>query len=145
MNTPTSTDRQIIASFIEDIWNQRLFHLLEHFIHPAFIDHSLPPSLPPDVHGLEKWIRLTGQSFDHRTVIDEQVTEPGKAILKIRLFLKHIGAWRELPPTGMEVEAVGYRCFRLESGRIIAHWALIDGNAIENQLKAGASGCKVQQ
>jgi SnoaL-like polyketide cyclase len=140
-----TTEKQLVADFITDIWNERRFDLLEQYLHPAFIDHSLPPGFSPDAGGTEQWIRLTGQSFEHRTLIDEQVTEPGISILKIRMQLKHIGEWRGIAPTGMEIEAVGYRCFRLAEGRIIGHWALIDGNAIENQLKDAAQGCKVQE
>jgi predicted ester cyclase len=59
--------------------------------------------------------------------------------------LRHIGEWRGIAPTGLGIAAVGYRCFRLTEGRIIAHWALIDGNAIENQLRGAVQGCKVQE
>ena len=138
-------DQQLIAGFIEDIWNQRRFELLDRYLHPTFVDHSIPPSLSPDAQGLEKWVRLTCQSFEHRTIIDEQVTEPGKSIIKIRMLLRHIGEWRGIAPTKLEIAAVGYRCFRIADGRIIEHWALIDGNAIENQLRETTHGCKVQQ
>jgi predicted ester cyclase len=73
--------------------------------------------------------------FEHHTIIDEQVTEPGKSILKVRMQLRHIGEWRGIPATGQEAAAVGYRCFHFEEGRIIEYWALIDGNDVENQLR----------
>ncbi|HEV2481859.1 MAG TPA: ester cyclase [Puia sp.] len=144
MTTTYTATQELVAGYIRDIWNERRFDRLEQYLHPAFSDHSLPPGLPPDIHGLEQWIRLTGQSFEHHTIIDEQVTEPGKSILKIRMQLRHIGEWRGITATGREVTAVGYRCFRVEEGRIIEHWALIDGNAIENQLRETAQGCKVR-
>ena len=144
MTTYTLT-QALVAGYIRDIWNERHFDRLSLYLHPDFVDHSLPPALPPNVHGLEQWITLTGQSFEHHTFIDEQATEPGKSILKIRMQLRHIGQWRGIAATGREVTAVGYRCFRLEEGRIIEHWALIDGNAIENQLRETAQGCKVQR
>ena len=145
MTTNTlTTDRQLVADFITEIWNERRFDRLEQYLHPSFTDHSLPPGFSPDIRGTEQWIRITSQSFDHRTLIDELVTEPGRSILKIRMELRHIGEWRGIAPTGLEITAVGYRCFRLAEGRIIAHWALIDGNAIENQLRSTAQGCKMQ-
>jgi hypothetical protein len=143
--TTYSSTQTLVAGYIRDIWNERRFDRLPQYLHPAFTDHSLPPTLPPDVHGLEQWITLTGQSFEHHTVLEEQVTEPGKSILKIRMELRHIGQWRGIAVTGREVTAVGYRCFREEEGRIIEHWALIDGNAIENQLRETEQGCKVQR
>jgi predicted ester cyclase len=58
--------------------------------------------------------------------------------------MKHIGMWRNIEPTGAEIYAVGYRYFKLENNMIIAHWALIDGNAIENQINQSVHGCKIQ-
>jgi hypothetical protein len=145
MTTTYHATQALVAGFIRDIWNGRRFDRLEHYLHPAFVDHSLPPVLSPDVRGLEQWVRLTDRSFEHHTIIDEQVTEPGKSILKVRMELRHIGEWRGIAPTGHAVVAVGYRCFRLVEERIIEHWALIDGNAIENQLRETAVGCKVQE
>jgi predicted ester cyclase len=144
MTTNNNTQR-LVAGFIEAIWNQRQFDKLEQFIHPEFTDHSLPPGLPTGREGLKQWILTTGQSFDHTTVIEEQVTELDKTMLKIRLLLKHTGEWRGIAPTGAEISVVGYRYFRVAGNQIMEHWALIDGNAIENQLKADSHGCKIQE
>jgi predicted SnoaL-like aldol condensation-catalyzing enzyme len=145
MITTFTATQQLVSDFIRDIWNEHRFDRLEQYLHPTFTDHSLPASLPPNRHGLEQWIRLTGLSFEHRTLIDEQVTEPGISILKVRMVLRHTGEWRGIAPTGLEIVVVGYRCFRLAEERIIEHWALIDGNAIENRLRGAAQGCKVQE
>jgi predicted ester cyclase len=65
-------------------------------------------------------------------------------MIKFSMELEHTGAWREIEPTGAIVYAVGYRCFEIEAGKIRAHWALLDGNAIENQLRQTTHGCKIQ-
>jgi predicted ester cyclase len=63
--------------------------------------------------------------------------------MKIKMRLKHIGPWRDIAPTGIELHVIGYRHFKIKDGRIIEHWALIDGQAIENQLKKAAHGCNI--
>src|SRR6266571_220789 len=108
----------LVARFIDDIWNRQQFDQLEKYLHPEFTDHSLPSHLPATAEGLKKWILAVGQSFEHTTVIAEQVTELDKSILKIRLKLKHIGVWREIGPTGAEISVVGYRHFQIADGRI---------------------------
>jgi len=133
----------LISAFIEEIWNKRNFGQLEAFLHTGFKDHSLPPSLPAGKDGLVKWITATGDSFEHRTFIEEHVSESDKCMVKLRMQLKHIGAWRGIAPTGLDITAVGYRFFKIRSGRIIEHWGLIDGQAIENQLKNASHGCKI--
>lgn len=144
MNT-NENNTHLIIDFIETIWNENKFDQLDNFLHPDFIDHSLPPNFPANAAGLKSWVIGTGQAFEHRTVIEEQVTENNKSIIKIRMLLKHIGSWRDIAPTGLEISTVGYRNFKIQDGKIIEHWALIDGNSIENQLKSNAHGCKMQE
>lgn len=140
-----SKSKEIAINFIEEIWNRNQFDKLNNYIHPQFTDHSLPPALPKTIEGLKLWIIGTGNSFKHKTIIEEIVSEDNKVILKIKMLLKHIGKWRDIEPTGVEIVAVGYRYLKLADDKIIEHWALIDGNAIEAQLKGAAHGCKRQE
>jgi predicted ester cyclase len=50
--------------------------------------------------------------------------------------LTHRAEWRGIPATGKQVEISGYRTYRLEGDKIVEHWALIDGDSLERQLRA---------
>ena len=139
----SSDNRSIVTNFIEDIWNNNQFEKIDAYISPDFIDHSLPSALPANMEGMKSWIMGMGKSFEHRTVIEDMVCEHDKVMLKIRLQLKHIGVWREIEPTLSKISAVGYRYYQLSDGKIIAHWALLDGNSIEDQLRKTSKGCKI--
>lgn len=133
----------LVKEFITQIWNNRNFDMLTDFLHRDFIDHSLPAGLPTNGEGTKNWIISTGISFKHETIVEDQVTEGNKSIVKVRLNLKHIGRWRDIEPTGIDLHTIGYRYFRLQDGKIMEHWALIDGQQIENQLKDVSLGCKI--
>ena len=133
----------LVQKFIDQIWNNKSLEDLEIFLHPLFKDHSLPQMLSPDKEGTKKWIITTGLSFEHQTIIEDQVSEGDQCIVKIRMNLKHTGIWRGIEPTGVELHTTGYRQFKMKEGRIIEHWALIDGQNIENQLKATTKECKI--
>jgi predicted ester cyclase len=134
----------LVQNFIDQIWNHQAFEKLDSFLHPAFRDHSLLPVLSPDKEGTMKWIINTGISFEHHTTIEDQVTDANQSMVSIKMKLKHIGPWRGFEPTGVELHATGYRHFKMKDGKIIEHWALIDGQAIENQLKEASQGCKIE-
>jgi predicted SnoaL-like aldol condensation-catalyzing enzyme len=138
------THKETVINFIEEIWNQNQFEKIDHYLSFDFIDHSLPPALPANKDGMKRWIIGTGKSFAHKTIIDDIVCEDNKVMIKISMQLKHIGLWRDIEPTGAEIYAVGYRYFKLADNKIVEHDALIDGNAIENQLKNARHGCKIQ-
>jgi predicted ester cyclase len=137
-------NKQQVAAFMDVIWNKRDFDRMTDFLHEEFVDHSLPPALPANSDGLKMWVTGTSVSFEHHSLIEEQATENGTSIIKIRMLLKHIGTWRGIEATGIDLSVVGYRCFRFCDNKIIEHWALLDGNSIENQLKQAHEGCKVQ-
>jgi predicted SnoaL-like aldol condensation-catalyzing enzyme len=134
-----------VTHFIEEIWNQNHFEKIDDYVSASFIDHSLPPALPADKNGMKLWIIGTGKSFEHKTIIDDLVCEDEKIMMKIRMQLKHIGIWRDIEPTHLEISTIGYRYFKLAEGKIVEHWALLDGNSIENQLKEATHGCKLQE
>ncbi|MEO7049628.1 MAG: ester cyclase [Ferruginibacter sp.] len=139
-------ENSIVAQqFIEEIWNNKRFEKLDGFLHPDFKDYSLPPILPPTREGTRKWIVNTGISFEHQTIIEDQVSQGEKSILKIRMNLKHIGQWRSIEPTGIELNTIGYRYFIFKDKKIIAHYALIDGQAIESQIKNFLHACKIAE
>ncbi len=140
-----STNKTTVLNFIEDIWNQNRFEIIDRYISADFMDHSLPPALPANKEGMMLWIRATGKSFEHKTVVDDMVCEGDQVMLKLTMQLKHIGAWRDIEPTHAEISTIGYRYYKLSNGKIREHWALIDGNAIENQLKQTQHGCKIEK
>jgi len=141
----STQNKSIVLDFIEEIWNNNRFDKLDSFIHPSFKDYSLSEPLLGSHAGLEMWVRETGKSFEHRTIIEESACEGNTVILRIKMLLKHIGKWRDIEPTGAEITTVGYRCFKLSDGLITEHHALIDGNAIEQQLIHTNHGCKIQK
>ena len=126
--------KDFIGKYIDVIWNQGDTSRLEEFLHPSFTDHGIPGNLPPNAEGLKQWIAQTHSSFVPETIIEDQVTEDNKSMIKITMRMKHIGTWRGIAATGLTVTTKGYRCFRLQNNQIIEHWALIDGAALEKEL-----------
>ena len=137
-----SNNYSVISNFIEQIWNNRNFEKLNDFIDSNFKDNALPNTFPANKEGLKNWILATSASFDHQTIIEDHVSEGDKIIIKIKMIMKHTGTWRDIEPTGLEVTAHGYRFYKLKQNKIIESWALVDGQAVESQLRGAIRGCK---
>jgi len=145
---PSNADatRALVAEFIDVIWNQQHLEQLGSYLHPAYVDHSLPAGLTPDQAGLRAWIEATGRSFQHHTRIDDQLTEGDKSVVKITMLLTHFGEWRGIAATGRQVQTAGYRQYRVADGQIIEHWAAIDGTVLESALRQqNAPVCQVPE
>lgn len=138
-------NKTIVTNFIEEIWNLKEFEKIDKYISTDFVDHSLPTSLPANKDGMKRWIIATGESFQHKTIIDDIVCEDESVMLKMTMHLRHIGVWRGIEPTHREISTVGYRFYKIVKRKIVAHWSLLDGNSIENQLNETFHGCKIQR
>lgn len=131
----TARNKQVITDFVDTIWNNRQFDKLCRFLHSNFEDHSLPPTMPGGAEGLKLWISGLGRSFEHKTRIDEMISEGDKVAVRLTMFLKHTGAWRGVEATHREFGTGGFRIFRLLDGKIIEHRGLLDPTAIEQAIK----------
>lgn len=133
-----------VANFIDALWNKGDFGQIQHFLHPEYIDHSLPAGMPAGSEGTLRWIAATGIAFEHHTRVVTAVSEGNTCICRVRMRLKQVGEWRGIAPAGKEVEITGYREFWFKDGKIIAHHALMDGEAIEQALRQTMQGCVVR-
>ncbi len=137
------SNQEIVLEYIRRIWNEQHYDALHNYLASEYRDHSLISSLPPDIKGVKKWIEATSASFKHRTRVEDLLCDGDKVFIRIRMELKHVGVWRDIAATGMELETDGYRLFRLHNGKIAEHWALIDGQVIENTLRAVDHSCTI--
>ena len=120
---------------IEEVWNKQNLEAVDEFLAENYIDHSLPPEFKGR-EGVKEWIKTVSTFFDEQTIIEDQVTEADRSILRLTMRLTHQAEWRGIPATGKQVEIKGYRAYRLEGDKIVEHWALIDGDSLERQLRA---------
>lgn len=136
-------NKKIVTGFIEDVWNNQNLKAIPLYIHDEYYDHSFIAGIPPAKDGLVMWIKNTSAAFEHTTHIESMLAEADQVAARIRFQVKHTGKWRNLEPTGKEVMVKGFRYFRLKDEKIIAHWALIDGEKLESELTAIHQGCKL--
>ncbi|MBE7551891.1 MAG: ester cyclase [Anaerolineales bacterium] len=127
-------NKNIIRRYIEEVWNNQNLDTLDEFLAANYVDHSLPSQFSGR-EGVKQWVKALSASFDEQTIIEDQVTEGDRSIIRLTMRLTHHGEWRGIPATGKQVEIKGYRAYRLEGNKIAEHWALIDGDSLERQLR----------
>lgn len=140
-----TTNKTLISEFIRQVWNERKLELLDRFIHADYRDHSFIPSVPGNKEGLVQWIGAVSASFDHQTVIESLVAENDMVAAHILFRVKQVGRWRNVEPSGKAAEVKGFRHFRMKDGKIMEHWALLDGEALQTALTNTTHGCTVVQ
>lgn len=136
-------NKNLVIRFIEQLWNNKNFSMIDQFLHPEYQDHSLLPSIPKTSEGLKRWIENTSLAFEHHTDIESIVSEGDEVAVRIRFSVKHIGTWRGMEPTGAQASIKGFRFFRIKEGKIVEQHALIDGEALQTALTNVYKGCEI--
>lgn len=134
-------NKQLVMEYIESVWNQREMAAIDRYVSDDYRDHSFLPAIPPDKTGLQNWIKGTSDAFDHTTTIESIVAENDEVAIRITFKAVHKGKWRNILPTQREAVIKGFRFFKLKAGKIVEHWALIDGEALQTALTEQHHGC----
>ena len=137
------SNTEIVKDFIQCVWNSGALDRIPEFIADDYHDFSFLPAVPPNRDGLTFWIENTSRAFDHTTTIESTVEEKDQVAVRISFTAKHIGPWRNLPPTSRTVTVKGFRFFQLKDRKIFRHWALIDGEALQTALTDEYHGCEI--
>jgi predicted ester cyclase len=130
----TEETASLVRGFIEDFWNAHDPAAAERYLSADFVDHDNHTALAGRP-AMQQWLTQTTASFDHHTVIEDQVTEGDRSLLRLTFKVVQRGEFRGVLSAGKAAETRGYREFRVRDGKIIEHWGLLDGNALVEQLK----------
>lgn len=111
--------KKCVTGFIEDIWNHDRFDMLSEYLHPEFIDHSLPRGMQ-NADRLKSYLTQLRIDVSHTTEIENIVYAKDFAILKVKVILSPSST----DCSGQHNQEIleGYRILAIAEQRIIAHW-----------------------
>lgn len=105
-------------------------------VSPAFKRHD--PGLPYDVvgpAGLQHHhdVLLTGVPDLNLPILDV-MEDGGKVLVRLRFRGTHEGELFGIAPTGNPIDVEVFDLFRLEDGKLVEHWAMVDTLGLLRQL-----------
>lgn len=103
---------------------------------PGFRRHD--PSLPYEVVGpaglrIHHDVLLTAVP-DLNLPIHDVMEDEGKVLVRLRFRGTHRGELFGIAPTGNAIDVEVFDLFRLEGGRLVEHWAMVDTLGLLKQL-----------
>jgi serine phosphatase RsbU (regulator of sigma subunit) len=139
----TEENRAIFRRYIEEVWNQTNLEVVDE-IFERYISHQPDGSVlergPEDV---KRFVGEFRTAFpDLRLIIDDQIAEGDKVMIRETARGTHQGELRGLAPTGEEMEIPGMAVFRFaEEGKVVESWDSYDQlslmrQSIEHELRA---------
>jgi steroid delta-isomerase-like uncharacterized protein len=119
------SNKKLIQSWIEEVWNKRQPAAVERFLTADFIEHN--PNLPRGRDGRKEFAAAVQAGFsDYRGEIVEILAEGDKVVVRTQWSGTQDGPFLGLPPSGNKVRFATADFFRIADGKIAEHWDVVD-------------------
>lgn len=130
-------NKAIVTRFVEAAQTRHDLTAIDQMMSADFVDHSVPPGLPPDREGVKMQFSMFFAALpDLHAVIHEQIAEGDKVMTRKSLRGTHTGELFGVPPTHkpISIEVIDILRVRESDGKITDHWNLVDQLGLMRQL-----------
>lgn len=132
---------EIVERFFTEVWNHRDFAVLEDIVDHRCVTHqvrSVPDPISTTPRGpvalrqhIEAWLTAFP---DIHVATDLRCTSGNDVVSWVTMRGTHRGAWQGIAPTGREVTIRTVAQHRVEAGRIVEDWVIVETLGLFQQL-----------
>ena len=117
-------NKKLVRTVIEEVFNKRQPAEMDRFLVADFVEHN--PNLPQGLEGRKKFVSAVLAGFsDYRGEIVEILAEGDKVVVRTQWSGTQDGPFLGLPPSGNKVRFSTADFFRIEGGKVVEHWDVI--------------------
>jgi predicted ester cyclase len=121
--------------FTDEVYNQKQKDKIRTYVHAQFVDHS--PGAPADARGpehVEKHWDATMAAFpDLKFTVEDVLVDGDKVVLRWESNATFTGTLGGVSGRGQAMTVHGISIFRMQDGKIIESWDLVDRLAMLRQ------------
>jgi len=125
---------------VQQLWNERQFEVAHRIFSPECRTHQLRSGVPAEgvprgpaaiVRHIQEWVAAFP---DIRFTIDQTFACDDRICSQLSASGTHRGAWLGIPATGKRVEIRMMTIHRVQSGKIVEDWVMVDSLGVFQQL-----------
>ena len=130
-------NKDLVRRFVKATQSDHNLAAVDEYLSPDFVDHSVPPGLPPTREGVKLQFGMFLAALpDLTAIVHDQVADGEKVVTRKTLRGTHQGNLLGIPPSGKTVDIEVIDILRVRDGRITDHWNLVDQLGLMRQLGA---------
>jgi steroid delta-isomerase-like uncharacterized protein len=133
----TDETKGLVRSYYEGVLAGRDRALLERLLDPAFVSHDASGATV----GRDRYataVAVTHAAFgDLAVTVHDQVAEDDRVVTRWSATGTHRADFAGVPATGRRITVSGIHIHRLQDGRFVEHWEMLDLVGLLRQLQAG--------
>lgn len=120
----TDDNKALVQRFFDEVINQRNLAVLDQFISPNAVNHTVPAGLP---QGVSQFLGLHLNAFpDVKATVQELLADGDKVVALVSYRGTQQGTFRAISPTNKQITVMGINIFRIANGKMVEHWGLTD-------------------
>ena len=119
------TNKHLIRDYIDNAINKRQPQIAERYFAANYIEHN--PHLPAGIAGKKKFITAVLKGFsDYHGEIEAIVAEGDEVVTRTLWTGTQDGPFGGRPATGKKVQFATSDFYRIENGKVVEHWDVVD-------------------
>ena len=120
----------------EEIESKGNMAVADEILTPNYVLH-FAGNPPLDREGYKQLLTVFRTAFpDMRVTVEDQTAEGDRVVNRVTMRGTHTGEFQGIPPTGKQVMVSGINIMRIEGGKIVEHWGVLDVLGLMQQLGA---------
>ena len=128
-------NRTTIRRFLEELFNQQDMSAIDRYLAPEYVDHVVPPGVPPTRDGFRQFIGMFFTALpDFHYTIEDVLANGDKVAVRLTAQGTQQGEFMGIPPTGKQATWGEMHIGRMQNGKIVEHWGQIDNMGMLQQL-----------
>jgi predicted ester cyclase len=113
--------------FIEEALNRGNLAVADELAAPSFVDHSLPPGVPPTLEGLKSFLMQFRAAFpDLHYTIEDQIAEGDRIVQRLTGTGTMKGDFQGMPASNKSARWSEIHIARWANGKAVEHWGVVD-------------------
>jgi steroid delta-isomerase-like uncharacterized protein len=133
--------KAIVQAFVKEVQNDGNIDAAGKYIAEDYVEHSPMPGTPSGLDGAKSIFSMIRAGLpDHDAVIHDQVVEGDKVVTRKSFNGTHKGEFLGVPATGKPVTIDVIDIVRVNNGKIVEHWNIVDVMSVMHQIGALPGG-----
>ena len=132
-------NHEVIEAFFQAVFNRGDTDAADRYIESTFLDYAPWPGHPATLAGFKAGLAELRNSFpDLRVTVERTVAQDDLVVGHLRMSGTQLGAFRGAAASGKTFGIEAIDIMRIQAGRIVEHWGVIDEAGIARQLGISA-------
>jgi len=128
-------NKALIRRLFDEVLNAGNFGLLDQLIGASYVEHNPVANQAAGAAGVrDRILQLRAAFPDLRFSLQELIGEDAIVAARYRWQGTHKGLFLGITPTGRRLSVRGMDFYRLEDGRVVEHWDVVDEFGMLTQL-----------